>query len=347
LINLFKQVTYVGYTATPFANVFINANNNYRGLPDLYPKDFIYSLPEPKLYFGTNKFFGTKTKEDKLAYVNIVPDNEREIINNETSESITNSLEQTILDFISSIIIRKFRKKDKHCGLLIHTDHRNIYQEQTFKKIESYLSEFKDKIESKDPKIEDQLIEHWNKYVAHCQLISTINGYKYGYPEIDKFNIISNYQVILNKINIRVINGLHETLDYKKDNLKYLICVGGNLMSRGVTIEGLTISYYWRDTANYDTLLQMGRWFGYRNGYEDLLRVYTTSTISNNFQYIMGVEDDLRKEINRYQEERLTPEEFAPRVRAHMRMVPSSKMGNASISKSYSKQSVQTIYEVF
>jgi len=344
LISLFNQVTYVGYTATPFANVFINANNNYRGLPDLYPKDFIYSLPEPKLYFGTNKFFGTKTKEETLAYVNIVPENEREIINNDTSQSITNSLEETILDFISSIIIRKFRKKDKHCGMLIHTDHRNIYQEQTFKKIEGYLLEFKDIIEFKDTRIEEKLIEHWNKYVTHCQSISTSNGYKYSYPEIDKFNILSNYQVVLNEINIRVINGLHETLDYKKDNLKYLICIGGNLMSRGVTIEGLTISYYLRDTANYDTLLQMGRWFGYRNGYEDLLRVYTTNTISNNFQYIMGVEDDLRKEINRYQEERLTPEEFAPRVRAHMRMVPSSKMGNASISKSYSKQSVQTIY---
>jgi hypothetical protein len=115
-------------------------------------------------------------------------------------------------------------------------------------------------------------------------------------------------------------------------------------MSRGVTIEGLTITYYLRDALKYDTLLQMGRWFGYRTGYEDLLRIYTTKTIANHFEFIMAVEDDLRNEINRYIEEGLTPIDFAPKVRAHMRMQPTSKMGNATLTKSYSQQTIQTIY---
>ena len=115
-------------------------------------------------------------------------------------------------------------------------------------------------------------------------------------------------------------------------------------MSRGVTIEGLTITYFLRDTLNYDTLLQMGRWFGFRKGYEDLLRIYTTERIASHFEYVMAVEDDLRNEVRRYIEEGLTPIDFAPKVRAHMRMQPTAKMGNSSLTKSYSQQTIQTIY---
>jgi hypothetical protein len=144
--------------------------------------------------------------------------------------------------------------------------------------------------------------------------------------------------------NIRVINSREDKLDYLTEDLQYLICIGGNIMSRGVTVEGLTITYYLRDTMKYDTLLQMGRWFGYRKGYEDLLRLHTTVNIADNFEFVMLVEDDLRNEVNRYIEEGLTPIDFSPKVRAHMRMLPSSKMGNASLTKSYSQQAVQTIY---
>ncbi|WP_339844751.1 Z1 domain-containing protein [uncultured Dokdonia sp.] len=343
LISLFSQSVYVGYTATPFANVFINPANDYLDLPDLYPKDFIYSLPEPEEYFGSSKFFGIKNKDEELALIEILEDNEREVINDEEQE-ITNNLKNAIDTFIYSSIIRKFRGNDKYCGMMIHTDHRNIYHNTVYSKVREYIFSLSCKI---------QTFENFSNFKAKSLSIGRLQGVVSDFPSYDfkkfkkEYNIILNYLKKLNSdktTNIKVINSREDKLDYLNDDLKYLICIGGNIMSRGVTIEGLTVTYYLRDSLKYDTLLQMGRWFGYRKGYEDLLRIYTTEGISNNFEYVMAVEDDLRNEVKRYIEEGLTPIDFAPKVRAHMRMHPTAKMGNSSLTKSYSQQTIQTIY---
>lgn len=346
LLSLFPQASYVGYTATPFANVFIDANAEYNSLPDLYPDNYIYSLPEPEKYFGTRKFFGTRriTEENaELIYIENVPDNEREIINNPI-EDITDSLIQSFLDFVFSVIIRKFRGNDKYCGFMIHTDHLNANHDATKLKIETYLNLTIDSIEDEDELFLNNININWIRYLGKSNEIARMQGYAYSYPELEGGELFQEVKEVLTETKIKIVNGLYENLDYNAEDLKILICIGGNLMSRGVTVEGLTTSYYLRDTPKYDTLLQMGRWFGYRIGYEDLVRVYTTQRIEEHFEYVMGVEGDLRAEVNRYQEERLTPREFAPRVRAHLRMMPSGKMGVARRQVSYSRQAVQTIY---
>lgn len=343
LISLFPKSVYVGYTATPFANVFINPANEYMGLEDLYPKDFIYALPEPEEYFGSNKFFGIKNKDNELALIEHLEDNEKSIINDEEQE-ITSNLKNAINTFIYSSIIRKFRGNDKHCGMMIHTDHRNFYHNTVYSKVKEYLFSLK---------CDDSIFEDYNSFKNKSQIIGRLQGIVNEYPEFNfnqfkaEFDIILNYLIQQNgskTSNIKVINSREDKLDYLNEELKYLICIGGNIMSRGVTIEGLSTTYYLRDTLKYDTLLQMGRWFGYRKGYEDVLRIFTTQSIADNFEFVMAVEDDLRNEINRYIEEGLTPIDFAPKVRAHMRMHPTAKMGNSSLTKSYSQQTVQTIY---
>ncbi|MEI6310973.1 MAG: Z1 domain-containing protein [Bacteroidota bacterium] len=343
LISLFPKSVYVGYTATPFANVFINPGNDYLGLEDLYPKDFIYALPEPEEYFGSNKFFGIKNKDDKIALIEDLLDTEKGIINDENQE-ITNNLKNAINTFIYSIIIRKYRRNDNKCGMMIHTDHRNNYHNTVYSKVKEYLF----KIECDNKKFEDY-IDFKNKSQSIGRLQGIVNEYpEYNFDQFKiEFNAILNYLKLENggkTTNIKVINSREDKLDYLNEELRYLICIGGNIMSRGVTIEGLTTTYYLRDTLKYDTLLQMGRWFGYRSGYEDLLRIFTTSNIANHFEFVMAVEDDLRNEVKRYIEEGLTPIDFAPKVRAHMRMQPTAKMGNSSLTKSYSQQTVQTIY---
>lgn len=343
LTSLFPKSVYVGYTATPFANVFINPANDYLGLPDLYPKDFIYTLPEPEEYFGSSRFFGIKNKENELALIELLEANEKEIINDEDQE-ITNNLRNAIDSFIFSSIIRKHRGNDKYCGMMIHTDHRNIYHNTVYSKVKEYISSLVCDLNTFDK---------FSAFKVKAQSIGRLQGLVSDVPDYgyDAFKI--NYDIILNYLkqkngekttNIKVINSREDKLDYLNEELKYLICIGGNIMSRGVTIEGLTITYYLRDTLNYDTLLQMGRWFGFRKGYEDLLRIYTTERIARHFEYVMAVEDDLRNEVKRYIEEGLTPIDFAPKVRAHMRMQPTAKMGNSSLTKSYSQQTIQTIY---
>lgn len=343
LISLFPKSVYIGYTATPFANVFINPANDYLDLPDLYPKDLIYTLPEPEEYFGSSKFFGVKNKDEELALIEILEDNEREVINDEEQE-ITCNLKNAIDTFIYTSIIRKYRGNDKYCGMMIHTDHRNIYHNTVYSKVREYIFSLS---------CNKETFTNFNDYKIKTQSIGRLQGIvsdlpKYDYNEFEnEYNIILNYLKQLNDNktpNIKVINSREDKLDYLNEELKYLICIGGNIMSRGVTIEGLTVTYYLRETLKYDTLLQMGRWFGYRKGYEDLLRIFTTNRISHHFEYVMAVEDDLRNEVKRYIDEGLTPLDFAPKVRAHMRMQPTAKMGNSTLTKSYSQQTIQTIY---
>ena len=343
LISLFPKSVYIGYTATPFANVFINPANDYLDLPDLYPKDLIYTLPEPEEYFGSSKFFGIKNKDEELALIEILEDNEREVINDEELE-ITCNLKNAIDTFIYTSIIRKHRGNDKYCGMMIHTDHRNIYHNTVYSKVREYIFSLS---------CNKETFTKFYDFKVKTQSIGRLQGIvsdfpNYNYNEFEnEYNIILNYLKQLNDNNtpnIKVINSREDKLDYLNEELKYLICIGGNIMSRGVTIEGLTVTYYLRDTLKYDTLLQMGRWFGYRKGYEDLLRIFTTNRISHHFEYVMAVEDDLRNEVKRYIDEGLTPLDFAPKVRAHMRMQPTAKMGNSSLTKSYSQQTIQTIY---
>jgi hypothetical protein len=343
LISLFPKSVYVGYTATPFANVFINPMNEFMGLEDLYPKDFIYALPEPEDYFGSNRFFGIKNKDNEIAIIEKLADNEKEIVNDE-EHGITTNLKEAINNFIFSIVIRRFRKNDTYCGMMIHTDHRNLYHNTVYAKVKEYIFNI---ICNQDTY--DSFKNFKNKSQSIGRLQGVVNEFPdFNFKEFEtEFNLVLFYlKEIKNEKtkNIKVINSKEDKLDYINEELKYLICIGGNIMSRGVTIEGLTITYYLRDTLKYDTLLQMGRWFGYRKGYEDLLRIFTTQIITENFEFVMAVEDDLRNEVNRYIDEDLTPIDFAPKVRAHMRMQPTAKMGNSTLTKSYSQQTVQTIY---
>ncbi len=338
LISLFTQVSYVGYTATPFANIFIDSSSIYKGLPDLYPDDFIYSLPEPQGYFGAKQFFNSES-----LYITTVPDLEKADINRAKSE-ITNSVICALWDFIFSVIVRRFRGDKNNCGFMLHTDHRIAYHEVVFDKVEAYLLHVKTAIELNDVNMRDFIFLEWKRFENKTKNISDLENYNYAFPIVDEDSLFQKSLSVLKELKVRVLNGDYDNLDYHNEDLSVLLCIGGTLMSRGVTIEGLTVSYYLRESPRYDTLLQMGRWFGYRSGYEDLVRVYTTETIFEYFEYIMTVEGDLRSEISRYQKERLTPKEFSPRVKAHMKMLPTAKMGGASKQKSYSQQTVQTIH---
>lgn len=339
LLSLFPKSVYIGYTATPFANIFISRDDEYNGLPNLYPKDFIYTLPEPAGYFGVRQFFQMSDEDNTI--IKLVPDDEKNQINDVQLDTVTDSLRSAILDFIFSVIIRQNRKDYSLKSMMIHTDHRNVTQRLVFVKVNNFL----DLLLTLEL---DGVFNEFQSFVEESKIFAKKLGLIYEYPNIT-FNDFKQRVILITgnllRENIKILNSENDAIDFSTFEVNTnLICIGGNLLSRGVTVEGLCISYYLRDTSRYDTLLQMARWFGYRKGYEDLLRVYTTEQIKNNFEYLIHVESDLRDEIERYITEGITPEEFAPKVRAHIKMLPTAKMGAAVETKSYSQHVIQTIY---
>ena len=153
---------------------------------------------------------------------------------------------------------------------------------------------------------------------------------------------------VIDKISILELNSSTEDrLDYSSGEEIKVIAVGGNQLSRGLTLEGLMTSYYLRRSRQYDTLLQMARWFGYRSGYEDLTRVHTTAEIWELFEHLALVEEEIRSEIYRYEEEDKTPEELAIIIRDHstLNVTAPNKMGAATVRQaSFSKSLNQTIW---
>ena len=124
------------------------------------------------------------------------------------------------------------------------------------------------------------------------------------------------------------------------------IVVGGNILSRGLTLNGLVVSYFVRGASAYDTLLQMGRWFGYRIGYEDLPRIWMTNELREYFSDLAVVEEEMRYDIQRYVKERITPLEFGVRIRTHPNMLITSRMkmrAGIKCNISYSETRVQTV----
>jgi hypothetical protein len=133
-------------------------------------------------------------------------------------------------------------------------------------------------------------------------------------------------------------------LDYENGPI-VAIAVGGNTLSRGLTLEGLSVSYFVRSVSAYDTLLQMGRWFGFRKGYADLPRIWMTDELADWFRHIATVEAEMRRDIDVYMTEAETPLTFAVRLRTHpaMRVTAAAKMRDAVVAaSSYGGRRLQT-----
>ena len=103
---------------------------------------------------------------------------------------------------------------------------------------------------------------------------------------------------------------------YRENGLRVIV-IGGTRLSRGLTLEGLTVSYFVRHAGAHDTLLQMGRWFGFRKGYQDLMRVYLTSPIYEDLLDMVEIERSLRDDIVEYEANNLSPADFGVRVLKH------------------------------
>lgn len=343
LLGMFPKKAYVGYTATPFANVLIDMKSEKDTLGyDLYPRNFIVSLPEPQGYFGTSTIFRGTLSD---SFVTEIEDERNELVYGK----LTESLMQAVDEFIICCAVRNIRAdRSKPMSMLIHVSQK-IDQMATVRDIvEKYYDGLRARYADHDGKIamRNEYLRIWKDFEIKAERIN---------KELKLKNRLPDYKSIWNEIeNVLPVIGILELNSISEDKLDYttgeeikVIAIGGNQLSRGLTLEGLMTSYYLRLSRQYDTLLQMARWFGYRMGYEDLTRVHTTDTLWDNFEHLALVEEEMRSEIYRYEEENRTPAELAIAIKDHRRLsvTAPNKMGAAKTKQvSFSESINQTIW---
>jgi len=314
LLGLFNKSVYVAYTATPYANIFIDhkAENEEYG-KDLFPKDFIYALDSPTNYFGARAVF-LDEKETHLVKINdYLDDIPRKHKKDYELASLPKSLKDALRLFCLNIAIRHLRGQgDKHNSMLIHaTRFTNVH-----KNIGLLVDTYKTKI-SREISNYGKLPEPQNKSNLINDFYETYNKHltsvEFRWDEI----VIK----VCDTIESVVVREVHQAskipLEYRDDFVTNAIVIGGTSLSRGYTLEGLNVSYFLRNTIFYDTLMQMGRWFGYRTGYQDLCKIYLPETIADNFSEIIEATEDLFAEFKTMAQLNKTPGEFGLAIRQH------------------------------
>jgi len=321
ILSLFKKRCYVGYTATPFANIFIDPGQKTDELgEELFPEHFIYSLDAPNNYFGAERIFLDEENSDK--YIRIIEDAEEWVplihAKDDSVGDLPDTLREAIHLFVLSRAIRNLRdQREHHCSMLVNVTRFVAVQREVRDVIQMYLDSLKNAIrfnymKSTDDALKDELM----------LLVFKDFTNQYNDVGVDWGLVQAELNEAVHGIKIFIVNSKsEELLDYrayaKDGNALTAIVVGGLSLSRGLTIEGLTISYIYRNSKMYDTLMQMGRWFGYRYNYEDLCRVYMSDESRGWYTYIADAIEGLREQIIRMRREGKNPRDFGLYVKAH------------------------------
>lgn len=351
LLRTLKRAQYIGYTATPFANVFINPDD----AEDLFPKDYIIPLDRPAGYMGVADFHdlegekpeGHLSKES--AFV-------RGITGEDTEDA---NLLRAVDAFVLAGALKLFRQNSradlrfKHHTMLVHRSHQMADHAADAELVRDTF-EGAGYHGGKGLKRLKQLFEEDFQPVSKVQ--------EPGLPFPTTFKTLEPFIAeCLGKIGatpVGVVNGdlanRDQTPNFDKERV-WRILVGGTKLSRGYTVEGLTISYYRRRARNADTLMQMGRWFGFRRGYRDLVRLFIgraepdgkrTMDLYEAFESICRDEEQFRSQLKKYSKQndpRILPQHVPPLVPSHLLMPTArNKMYNARlVSQNFGGESVE------
>lgn len=357
LLHLFDQSAYVGYTATPFANIFIHekARTEQEG-EDLFPRSFIVSLPTPSNYVGPAEVFGYEDQDGNevpgLPIIRLIDDHAASLGLKETNgwmpprhksphrprynglDEVPPSLRQAIRAFVLVCAARLARgHTTAHNSMLVHVTRFTAVQRIVTEQIQRELHQLKRRLRYGDGdssfQLRVELRELWE--MDFQKTTSSIQGrglipsdLPTAWDEVEPF-----LEEAALSISVREINGrAGEVLDYVTHEATGLnvIAVGGDKLSRGLTLEGLSVSYFLRASRMYDTLMQMGRWFGYRPGYVDLCRLYTTPDLTEWYSHIAAASEELREDFNRMAASGGTPRDFGHRVMSHPLMMVTSQV---------------------
>lgn len=321
ILGLFAKSCYIGYTATPFANIFINPDAYDDDVRDeLFPRDFIYCLDAPNSYFGPEAVFLDDETSSKIVepitdceeYIPFSHKKDLEVV------ELPPSLYRAINQFIVARTIRNLRgHANKHCSMMVNVSRFVAVQKSVRDLISIYEKKLRQAVKANYAMPDD--VANQNEYM---RALKEVFSKDYADCGFDWHEIKEALHGVFDNLRLFVINSKSdEALDYKKYERDghglTAIAVGGLSLSRGLTIEGLCVSYMYRNTRMYDTLMQMGRWFGYRPGYEDLCRIHLSPDSIDWYAHIAEASEELRQQIKRMRRDGLSPRQFGLYVRAH------------------------------
>lgn len=346
------KVGYVAYTATPFANLLINPSD----YQDLYPRHFIVDLKPPADYFGAEKIFGRApldatddSADDGLDIVRPVSDMDVAAVRPASrnavatwSPSVPGSLAEALRWFVLATAARRARDgRANHSTMLVHTSMLTAAHSALRQCVQPFLDTLAAAVSAGDNTALSILEQQWADETRRVP--ATV----FALAEVPWSEVRPRLSEVLSSVKVLVDNYQSaDRLSYPRGDPQTVVAIGGNTLSRGLTLEGLVCSYFVRSANAYDTLLQMGRWFGYRPGYGDLVRIWMTGDLEGWFFDLATVEAEIRQQIARYEVEELTPEQLPVKIRTHPAMVvtATAKMRDHVVADiSYGGQREQTI----
>jgi Z1 domain len=350
ILERLPKSAYVGYTASPFANLLIDPSAD-----DLYPEHFIVDLPKPHGHFGTEVLFGRyaldgeepEDVDDGYDMIREVPEADIELVRPLSRADvegfvphITETLQDAVRYFWMNTAARRVRGTgNPHSTMLIHTSVNTAVHNSYRAPLEHLRLRTRANLDTQS--ILRELKSLWDAETAR------VLAADFGETKVQFEELLPRLTEVIDDCRIIMDNSSSEDrLDYESGPV-VAIAVGGNTLSRGLTLEGLSVSYFVRAVSAYDTLLQMGRWFGYRHGYADLPRIWMTDELKVWFRHLATVETEMRRDIDVYMTEDKNPMTFAVRLRTHpaLRVTAAAKMKAAvKAASAYGGQRVQTRY---
>ena len=353
VLNSLPRVCYVGYTATPFANLLADPvkKNSF------YPRDFILSLPRSGDYQGPETLFGRAALDGEdpatapggLDMIRKIPDDEVGELRPATkgdiasfAPEVTPSLRQAVLWFWLATAARRVRSGQvDHSSMLVHAHSDTRVHDAYGMPLKSFRLQVLDDLAASDPALLRELRDLW---ISESE---RVRAAEMGEKPLAVDDVLAVVPDVVGDTKV-IMDHYRSTdrLDYESGPAT-VIAVGGNTLSRGLTLEGLVVSVFVRSSDVYDTLLQMGRWFGYRPGYKDLPRIWMPTETRRWFAHLATVEAEMRLEIDRLLEEHKTPLDLAVRIRCHPKMrvtAPSKQKAAVRAAAAYGGALVESRY---
>ena len=323
LLQCFDRRAYVGYTATPYANIYIDPTTEHEELGlDLFPASFIEYLRAPTNYFGPSRLFGSEINDDPLPLYRQIRDAESWIPDRHKNGHVPGPLPESVRTAVRAFVLARAARIARgethaHNSMLIHVTRFTSVQDAVRAQVEDELELLKSRIKFGDgggSSIRAELKREWTEdFVLTTEEMAAEDAPRVTWAEIEPL-----LTEAVDPIVVKTINGTAtDALDYFEHRASGLnaIVIGGDKLSRGLTLEGLTVSYYLRASKAFDTLLQMGRWFGYRSGYEDLCRLWTSDRLWNAYGEVTLANEELIREFEEMASQQLTPGDYGLKVR--------------------------------